>query len=62
MAFSSAFVSCTTVNSWERGVLAKPEMQWQTNALNSSLDNHIYFAKEASFGGTGAAGGGCGCN
>jgi hypothetical protein len=36
-------------------------------ALNSdpiamSLDDHIYFSKEASTGGLSFGGGGCGCN
>ena len=26
------------------------------------FDNHIYFSKEATKGGGGVAGGGCGCN
>ncbi len=54
--------SCTTVSPWQRGTLAKPEMAWQPDPLESSLNGHIYFAKEAAFGGGSAAGGGCGCN
>lgn len=53
---------CTTVQPWERGNLAKPEMAWVTDSLEEQLNQHIYFAKEASSGGYGAAGGGCGCN
>ncbi len=53
---------CATVSPWQRGVLAKPEMSWAPDALESTLDGHIYFAKEASSGGGSAAGGGCGCN
>jgi hypothetical protein len=26
------------------------------------IDQHVYFSKEASTGGVGVAGGGCGCN
>jgi hypothetical protein len=54
--------SCATVSPWQRGTLAKPEMSWSPDALESTLDGHIYFAKEASSGGGAAAGGGCGCN
>lgn len=54
--------SCTTVSPWQRGVLAKEEMQWSVDGLESTLDGHIYFSKEASSGGGSAAGGGCGCN
>jgi len=30
--------------------------------LEFFLDDHIYFSKEASTGGQGVGGGGCGCN
>ncbi|MDN3649736.1 DUF4266 domain-containing protein [Reinekea marina] len=53
---------CATVSPWQRGTLAKTEMSWAPDRLESTLDGHIYFAKEASSGGTAAAGGGCGCN
>lgn len=52
----------TPVQPWERGVLAKEEMSWSPNRLETTLNGHIYFSKEASFGGGAAAGGGCGCN
>jgi hypothetical protein len=50
------------VQPWERGILSKDEMQWQPNVMESRLRNQVYASKEASSGGTGAAGGGCGCN
>jgi hypothetical protein len=50
------------VQPWERGILAKDEMQWQPDVMDAQLRNQIYASKEASSGGTGAAGGGCGCN
>lgn len=53
---------CSTVEPWERGSLAKKEMQWQTDPMEATLQDHIYYSKEASSGGSGAAGGGCGCN
>lgn len=53
---------CQPVQAWERGVLAKPEMAIDANPLETSLNNHIYFSKEASNGGHSATGGGCGCN
>jgi hypothetical protein len=43
-------------------MLAKDEMQWQPDAMDAILRNQVYASKEASSGGTGAAGGGCGCN
>jgi hypothetical protein len=37
-------------------------MLLNADALDLALDGHIYFSKEASSGGQGFAGGGCGCN
>ncbi len=54
--------SCADVRAWERGYLARQEMAWDPDALESSLNDHIFFSKEASSGGNSAAGGGCGCN
>ncbi len=50
------------VEVWERGVLAKPEMQFDHRAHDLTIDDHIYFSKEAASGGRGFGGGGCGCN
>ncbi len=50
------------VQPWERDLLSKPEMQLIADPIEASLDDHIYFSKEASSGGRGFAGGGCGCN
>ena len=41
---------------------AKPEMALESDPLEGALDDHVYFSKEASSGGNGTAGGGCGCN
>ncbi|MDX1403317.1 MAG: DUF4266 domain-containing protein [Woeseiaceae bacterium] len=55
---------CSTmgVEPWERDVLAKDEMQLVADPLEAAIDDHIYFSKEASSGGRGFGGGGCGCN
>ena len=50
------------VEPWDRDILAKEEMQLTTDALEAGTDDHIYFSKEASSGGRGFGGGGCGCN
>ena len=50
------------VEAWERDVLAKDEMQLTADPLDAAIDDHIYFSKEASSGGRGFGGGGCGCN
>jgi hypothetical protein len=50
------------VKPWERDVLARDDMALESAALDSAFDDHIYFSKEASSGGKGFGGGGCGCN
>lgn len=50
------------VQPWQRGLLADPAMQLLANPLEAEMDDHIYFSKEASSGGRGFGGGGCGCN
>jgi hypothetical protein len=50
------------VEPWERDILAKEEMQLTTDPIEAAIDDHIYFSKEASSGGRGFGGGGCGCN
>jgi len=50
------------VQAWERGTLAKQEMAIDADPMETTLNNHIFFSKEASNGGHDAAGGGCGCN
>ena len=47
---------------WERDLMAKPEMQVNPYPLQSAALDHVYYSKEASSGGRGFAGGGCGCS
>jgi hypothetical protein len=50
------------VRPWERGILAERAMRLVADTLELELDDHMYFSKEASSGGRGFGGGGCGCN
>ncbi|WP_175597302.1 DUF4266 domain-containing protein [Peristeroidobacter soli] len=50
------------VEPWQRDVLARPEMSLDASPVDAAIDDHIYFSKEASSGGRGFGGGGCGCN
>jgi hypothetical protein len=60
-----ALQGCTlvqTVEPWQKGNLAKPEMTFDDDQLERGYKEHIYSSKEASAGGSGLGGGGCGCN
>ena len=66
---SCSFLSATgdafsmeDVEPWQRDVLAQDDMQLDPDPMRSFADDHIYFSKEASTGGRGVGGGGCGCN
>ena len=61
-AAALALFGCESVRPWERGTLARPEMQLEPNALQTTLYEQVYFSKEASRGGMKPAGAGCGCN
>lgn len=50
------------VKPWERDLLAQDKMQLEPHPIDAYLDEHIYYSKEASSGGSGIGGGGCGCN
>ena len=50
------------VEPWQRDLLATDAMALNASPLDNSLDDHIYFSKEASSGGKSFGGGGCGCN
>ncbi len=50
------------VEPWQRDLLAKDSMQPVPHYFDNYFDEHIYFSKEASSGGQGVGGGGCGCN
>jgi Domain of unknown function (DUF4266) len=47
---------------WEKDLMARREMQVDPYPLVTAAEEHIYFSREASSGGRGFAGGGCGCN
>jgi hypothetical protein len=57
-------VGCSSVGPrpWEKDLMARKEMQVNPYPLLTAASDHIYFSKEASSGGRGFAGGGCGCN
>lgn len=62
LALTAALGACADlgVKPWERDLHAREDMQ--PDQMDAAIDDHIYFSKEASSGGRGFAGGGCGCN
>ncbi len=54
--------ACVTVRPQQRAVLADPVMQFDSEAHAEALRTHALDNREGSFGGSGVAGGGCGCN
>ena len=65
LVLALALAGCATMappQPWEKGNLARPEMQFDPDPLDTKITQHIYTSKEAATGGYGAGGGGCGCN
>jgi hypothetical protein len=61
LTFVVTLTACTTVQPWERGNLAKPQMSLDPYPLQSALRAHNYGSREAAAGGNASQGGGCGC-
>ncbi len=62
LALPGFLAGCASVKPWDRDLLAESRMRFNPCPMLHSIDEHIYFSKEASMGGQSAAGGGCGCN
>ncbi|MCA9680945.1 MAG: DUF4266 domain-containing protein [Myxococcales bacterium] len=60
-ALAGGSTACVTVAPHQRALLAQPEMNPASDALEESFHSHIESAREGAFGGHGASGGGCGC-
>ncbi|MEY8263404.1 MAG: DUF4266 domain-containing protein, partial [Bermanella sp.] len=50
-------VTVEKVKPWQKGTLAKPEMELAGDQIDRYVDDHIYFSKEATTGGSGVGGG-----
>ena len=55
--------ACSTapVKPWERGDLARRDMAWNPDPMQTQLHDHINTSKEGATGGVSTGGGGCGC-
>ncbi len=62
MSLNSCSESLVRVKQYQRGTLARPVMAESLDPLQKSMTEHAYFSREATFGGGGVGGGGCGCN
>lgn len=62
--FTLALSGCSTVRvqPWQRGTLSSYEMRPDRDPLATAMAEHIYFSREATVGGRGVGGSGCGCN
>jgi hypothetical protein len=60
--FLGGCTALPSVQPWEKGDLAKPQMTFEGDPLEQSFTQHVYGSKENSSGGYGVGGGGCGCN
>ena len=50
------------IKPWQRNILSEDSMQLVSDTMDADVDEHIYFSKEGSRGGSSIGGGGCGCN
>jgi len=65
LLLAAGLAGCATLEPpkpWEKGNLARPEMQFESDRLGAKTQEHIYTSKEGASGGYGVGGGGCGCN
>jgi hypothetical protein len=55
---------CTSrpVQAWQRGTLTDYTMRPDRDPLATAMAEHTWFSREASVGGRGVGGSGCGCN
>ena len=53
---------CSGVQPWERATLTSYPMRSDRDPLALAMSEHIYFSREATVGGRGVGGSGCGCN
>jgi hypothetical protein len=61
LAACAVLCACTAVPPWDRGRLAKPQMDEDPHPAQREAGEHVYRSREAAAGGMKAKGGGCGC-
>ncbi|MBS0299789.1 MAG: DUF4266 domain-containing protein [Proteobacteria bacterium] len=62
LAMGIGGTGCVNIAPWERGNLAKPQMELDPHPLQSELQSHNYSSREAAPNHkSSSGGGGCGC-
>ncbi|HXS27975.1 MAG TPA: DUF4266 domain-containing protein [Steroidobacteraceae bacterium] len=65
-AIAIALAGCSPIEPWvkpyQREHLADPIMSFDPHPASAAYLDHVYDVRQAARGGTGAVGGGCGCN
>ncbi len=62
LVLAGSSFGCAVVKPWDRDMLSRPDKAFDTDPIETSRRDHIYFSKEATPPGGGGGGGGCGCN
>ena len=62
LVLSILLVGCSTVQPWQKGNLAKEDMAFDSDPLQTRFVEHTFHSKEGVTGGLSVGGGGCGCN
>ena len=53
---------CANVKPWQREALSDYILRAYRDLLADLNNEHMWFSREATYGGRGVGGGGCGCN
>jgi len=62
VAAAASVTGCVHVAPYEREYLASPAMDVSQERQEAAFKAHVFTAREGATGGSGATGGGCGCN
>jgi len=60
-ALALAACGCARVQPWEKEALAQPRMRFSQDSDAQHFVDHAIITQEQAEGGSGGAGGGCGC-
>lgn len=66
VGLGAALAGCSPIQPWvkpyQREHFADPIMSFDPHPASAAYLDHLYSVRQAARGGTGAVGGGCGCN